>query len=78
MTPRVLLYIREAAEKHDTSLGDILGRTHLPKADAARAEVMCRLFNDGFKSSQIGHWLRRHDSTVRHVVRRHVKGIRKL
>lgn len=71
MTPRVKAYLDEAAERHDTTAKDILSDSRFGSASAARIEVMCRLKADGFRSTQIGHWLGRHDSTVRHIVRRY-------
>lgn len=69
MTPRVHSYAQEAAQAHGVTVEAVLGRDRHPRVCDARNSVMSALYADGFSSLQIGRWLARDASTVRHALR---------
>lgn len=68
MTPRVRLYACISAANHGSTIGRVLGECCSRPDVKARWEVMRRLREDGFSSTQIGHWLNRDHSSVLHAL----------
>ena len=71
MTPRVRLYACIAAANHGTTIPRMFGESRAKPDIQARWEVMRRLRDDGFSSTQIGAWTNRDHSTVLHGLKRH-------
>jgi chromosomal replication initiation ATPase DnaA len=65
MTPRVRQYIAEIAFWHGLPAAAIIAPSRARGAVMdARTDVMRRLHDNGFSTSQIGRWLQRDHSTV--------------
>jgi chromosomal replication initiation ATPase DnaA len=70
MTPRVDFYALVAAVRNNVRRADIFAPTRGTKRTIrARREVMRRLRDDGFTTTQIGRWMGRDHSTVIHATR---------
>jgi len=72
MSPRVIAYAREEAERYGWTLELVLGRGRAPSD--ARQAVMRRLRADGFSYPEIGMMMGRHHTTVMHACRKVADG----
>jgi hypothetical protein len=70
MTPRVRQYAADVAAAHGVTAETIFSESRKGPAARARRQLYQRLREDGFSSSQIGHWLGRDASTVRATLTR--------
>jgi hypothetical protein len=57
MTPRVRLYVEQEALNGGVSADDVMARVRKHAVAAVRRRVIVRLYDDGFKASQIAYWL---------------------
>lgn len=71
MTPRVQRYISEIVVWHGVEPSELFRHRAKGKSMLAAVDVMRRLQRDGFTSAQIGQWMKREASTVRHNLRNH-------
>jgi chromosomal replication initiation ATPase DnaA len=69
MTPRVDFYALVAGVRYNVARAEIFGRSRRVPVARARREVMRRLRDDGFTTTQIGRWMGRDHSTVIHATR---------
>lgn len=70
MTPRAIRYAEAIAPWHGVTPDDVFSRSRRKIVAAARGDVMYRLREDGFSTTQIGRWLGRDHTSVIHAIQK--------